>query len=70
MACLSLSLSLFLRQFLWLSHLTSEEVFDFASGSMTQMKTKHLKDSMCNEFSQIFSLCSFVLVSQCEQLSN
>ena len=43
--------------------LDSEEVFDFSSGQMTQVKAKHLKDSMCNEFSQIFNLCSFVLVS-------
>ena len=41
----------------------SEEVFDFSSGQMTQMKAKHLKDSMCNEFAQIFELCSYVLVS-------
>lgn len=40
----------------------SEEVFDFSSGQMTQVKAKHLKDSMCSEFSQIFQLCSFVLV--------
>lgn len=41
--------------------LLSEEVFDFSSGQMTQVKAKHLKDSMCSEFSQIFQLCSFVL---------
>ncbi|XP_041839886.1 exportin-1 [Melanotaenia boesemani] len=41
--------------------LLSEEVFDFSSGQMTQVKAKHLKDSMCNEFSQIFQLCQFVL---------
>ena len=41
----------------------SEEVFDFSSGQMTQVKAKHLKDTMCNEFSQIFQLCSYVLVS-------
>ncbi|XP_072023623.1 exportin-1-like [Amphiura filiformis] len=53
--------------------LLSEEVFDFASGQMTQVKAKHLKDSMCNEFSQVFQLCqyvmdnsqSFTLVSSC-----
>lgn len=46
--------------------LLSEEVFDFSSGQMTQMKAKHLKDSMCNEFAQIFELCSYVLDnSQC-----
>ncbi|CAH0775387.1 unnamed protein product [Bemisia tabaci] len=41
--------------------LLSEEVFDFSSGQMTQTKAKHLKDSMCSEFSQIFTLCQFVL---------
>ncbi|KAG7260759.1 LOW QUALITY PROTEIN: hypothetical protein CRUP_000198 [Coryphaenoides rupestris] len=44
--------------------LLSEEVFDFSSGQMTQVKAKHLKDSMCNEFSQIFQLCQFVMVSR------
>ncbi len=28
---------------------------------MTQTKAKHLKDSMCQEFSQIFNLCQFVM---------
>ena len=42
--------------------LISEEVFDFSSGDMTQVKAKHLKDSMCSEFSQIFQLCIFVMV--------
>ncbi|XP_075993029.1 exportin-1 [Genypterus blacodes] len=41
--------------------LLSEEVFDFSIGQMTQVKAKHLKDSMCNEFSQIFQLCQFVM---------
>lgn len=41
--------------------LLSEEVFDFSSGQITQLKTKHLKDTMCSEFAQIFQLCSFVL---------
>ncbi|XP_011502636.1 PREDICTED: exportin-1 [Ceratosolen solmsi marchali] len=41
--------------------LLSEEVFDFSSGQMTQTKAKHLKDTMCNEFSQIFQLCQFVM---------
>ncbi|XP_042903085.1 exportin-1 isoform X2 [Parasteatoda tepidariorum] len=41
--------------------LLSEEVFDFSSGQMTQVKAKHLKDTMCNEFSQIFQLCNFVM---------
>lgn len=41
--------------------LLSEEVFDFSSGQITQTKAKHLKDTMCSEFSQVFTLCSFVL---------
>ncbi|XP_076311781.1 exportin-1-like isoform X2 [Tachypleus tridentatus] len=41
--------------------LLSEEVFDFSSGQMTQTKAKHLKDTMCSEFSQIFQLCQFVM---------
>ncbi|KAG1667326.1 Exportin-1 [Nymphon striatum] len=41
--------------------LLSEEVFDFSSGQMTQAKAKHLKDTMCTEFSQIFQLCQFVM---------
>ncbi|KAK2708809.1 hypothetical protein QYM36_014432 [Artemia franciscana] len=41
--------------------LLSEEVFDFSSGQMTQTKAKHLKDTMCSEFSQIFHLCAQVL---------
>ncbi|XP_063982062.1 exportin-1 isoform X2 [Diachasmimorpha longicaudata] len=41
--------------------LLSEEVFDFCSGQMTQTKAKHLKDTMCSEFSQIFQLCQFVM---------
>lgn len=39
------------------------QVFDFSSGQITQTKAKHLKDTMCSEFSQIFQLCQFVLVS-------
>nr|AYG77763.1 exportin [Dugesia japonica] len=41
--------------------LLSEEVFDFSLGQMTQTKIKHLKDSMCSEFSHIFQLCQYVL---------
>ncbi|XP_063392706.1 exportin-1 [Cydia fagiglandana] len=41
--------------------LLSEEVFVFSTGQLTQTKTKHLKDTMCSEFSQIFQLCQFVL---------
>lgn len=41
--------------------LLSEELFDFSSGQITQTKAKHLKDTMCQEFSAIFHLCQFVL---------
>lgn len=41
--------------------LLSEEVFDFSLGQITQTKAKHLKDSMCQEFSSIFQLCEFVM---------
>jgi len=41
--------------------LLSEEVFDFSSGQMTQTKAKHLKDSMCSQFSDVFTLCQFVM---------
>ena len=41
--------------------LLSEEVFDFSSGQMTQTKAKHLKDTMCSQFSDVFTLCQFVL---------
>ena len=43
--------------------LISEEVFDFSTGQMTQTKAKHLKDTMCSEFQQVFLLCLFVMVS-------
>ena len=41
--------------------LLSEEVFDFSCGQMTQTKAKHLKDTMCSQFSEVFQLCQFVL---------
>lgn len=41
--------------------LMSEEIFDFSSGQITQTKAKHLKDTMCSEFSQIFTLCQYVM---------
>ena len=28
---------------------------------MTQTKAKHLKDTMCSQFSEVFTLCQFVL---------
>ncbi len=42
--------------------LLSEEVFDFSSGQMTQAKAKTLKESMNNEFQQVFQLCNFIMV--------
>jgi exportin-1 len=44
--------------------LLSEEVFEFSSGQMTQNKAKHLKETMCSEFAQIFDLCQFVMASE------
>lgn len=41
--------------------LLSEEVFDYSHGEMTQAKARHLKDNLCSEFMQIFTLCQFVL---------
>ena len=41
--------------------LLSEEVFDYSADQMTSTKTKNLKQTMCQEFSQIFQLCSEVL---------
>lgn len=41
--------------------LLSEEIFDYSAEQMTQAKTRHLKDQMCGEFSEIFSLCLEVL---------
>ncbi|CCF58359.1 hypothetical protein KAFR_0E02060 [Kazachstania africana CBS 2517] len=37
--------------------LLSEEVFEYSSGKLTQAKAKFLKDSMTNEFEQIFAFC-------------
>lgn len=41
--------------------LLSEEVFDFSSGQLTQAKTKYLKDTMCHEFSKIYTLCDEIM---------
>eukprot|EP01114_Cavostelium_apophysatum_P018091 TRINITY_DN5522_c0_g1_i1.p1 TRINITY_DN5522_c0_g1~~TRINITY_DN5522_c0_g1_i1.p1 ORF type:complete len:1069 (+),score=345.41 TRINITY_DN5522_c0_g1_i1:320-3526(+) len=41
--------------------LMSEEVFDFSSGQMTHAKINQLKASFNKEFSQIFTLCEFIL---------
>ncbi|CAN6641946.1 exportin-1 [Trichomonascus vanleenenianus] len=41
--------------------LLSEEVFDYSSDQMTTHKIKNLKQQMCEEFAQIYSLCFEVL---------
>ncbi|KAI1127330.1 CRM1 C terminal-domain-containing protein [Nemania abortiva] len=43
--------------------LLSEEVFDYSADQMTSAKTRNLKTTMCNEFSQIFQLCQEILSS-------
>lgn len=41
--------------------LLSEEVFDFSEDQMTSQKRRELKQSMCDEFTSIYQLCSEVL---------
>lgn len=41
--------------------LLSEEVFDYSQDQMTSAKTRELKQSMCDEFTSIYQLCSEVL---------
>ncbi|KAF2161553.1 hypothetical protein M409DRAFT_69661 [Zasmidium cellare ATCC 36951] len=41
--------------------LLSEEVFDFSQDQMTSTKTRQLKQSMCDEFTAIYNLCSEIL---------
>eukprot|EP01038_Epipyxis_sp_PR26KG_P012132 gene12132-16243_t len=43
--------------------LLSEEVFDFSKDSMTTAKIKSMKESLNEEFSQIFQLCEAVLAA-------
>lgn len=43
--------------------LLSEEVFDYSAEQMTSVRTRNLKTTMCNEFSQIFQLCQEILTS-------
>ncbi|KAI0163195.1 CRM1 C terminal-domain-containing protein [Pestalotiopsis sp. NC0098] len=43
--------------------LLSEEVFDYSADQMTSVKTRNLKTTMCNEFSQIFQLCQEILTT-------
>ena len=41
--------------------LLSEEVFDFSKDTMTAAKMIAMKESLNNEFSQIFQLCEYIL---------
>lgn len=41
--------------------LLSEEVFDFASGQMTQAKANHMKERFCSEFQAVFQLCQHIM---------
>ena len=41
--------------------LLSEEVFDYSRDSMTTAKIRTMKESLNEEFSQIFQLCEFIL---------
>jgi exportin-1 len=43
--------------------LLSEEVFDYSADQMTSTKTKELKQTMCDEFTSIYRLCSEVLTT-------
>ncbi|KAK5943951.1 Karyopherin transporter [Knufia obscura] len=43
--------------------LLSEEVFDFSAEQLTSSKAKNLKQTMCQEFSNIFQLCNEVLTT-------
>ncbi|KAJ3257200.1 Karyopherin transporter [Boothiomyces macroporosus] len=40
---------------------SSEEIFDYSLEQMTQSKTKQLKSSLCDQFSEIFQLCHEIL---------
>ncbi|KAI8062519.1 CRM1 C terminal-domain-containing protein [Gongronella butleri] len=41
--------------------LLSEEIFDYSAEQMTQLKTSNLRNQMCGEFSEIYTLCKEVL---------
>jgi len=47
--------------------LLSEEVFDFSKDTMTASKTKAMKESLNEEFSQVFTLCEFILEKATKQ---
>ncbi|CAO3697298.1 unnamed protein product [Rhizopus stolonifer] len=48
--------------------LLSEEVFDYSSGSLTQVKTKKLKEQLISEFGSIFELCKKVLTTTTDEI--
>lgn len=39
----------------------SEEIFDYSAEQMTQLKTTNLRQSICDEFAEIFHLCKEIL---------
>lgn len=41
--------------------LYSEEIFDYSAEQMTQLKTSSLRQSICNDFAPIYTLCKEVL---------
>jgi exportin-1 len=41
--------------------LLSEEIFDYSAEQMTTVKAKNLKGQLCNEFAEVFQLCSEIL---------
>ncbi|ORE03750.1 nuclear export factor CRM1 [Rhizopus microsporus var. microsporus] len=43
--------------------LLSEEIFDYSAEQMIHLKTSNLRQSICNEFSEIFHLCVEILDS-------
>eukprot|EP00357_Protocruzia_adherens_P031388 CAMPEP_0115046264 /NCGR_PEP_ID=MMETSP0216-20121206/48648_1 /TAXON_ID=223996 /ORGANISM="Protocruzia adherens, Strain Boccale" /LENGTH=1097 /DNA_ID=CAMNT_0002429317 /DNA_START=4965 /DNA_END=8258 /DNA_ORIENTATION=- len=44
----------------------SEEIFDFSKSEMTSEKTRELKQTMTEQFSEIYSLCKFILQTHVE----
>lgn len=41
--------------------LLSEEIFEYSEDSMVQSKAKHLKEVMCDQFSEVFELCYYIM---------
>jgi hypothetical protein len=59
------------RFFFFCNAATSEEIFDFSSGQMTQAKIAELKNQFNKEFSLIYKLCEAILENSqvCSPLS-